>query len=93
MVNVTDEGNIVTRSISDENLQQGLDPDYVVERILAVAKQKKLYETWIAGPKELFPILYFVTYLRHTAFLVLSKTIGLKYAVTATSTKEKEKSG
>lgn len=83
------DGKVVTMEQEDTNLSAGLDPDYVVERILAVAKQKKRYETWIAKPKELLPILYFVTYFRHTAFLVLSKTIGIKYAVT----KKKEKTG
>ncbi|CAB9518401.1 Dehydrogenase/reductase SDR family member 7B [Seminavis robusta] len=80
LINVQ-SGKIETLQQEDDNIADGLDPEVVAERILAVARQKKRYETWMAIPKELF-ILYFATYMRHTAFLVLTKTLARQYAVT-----------
>lgn len=74
--------SIETMQQDDKNIGTGLDPDVVVERILAVAHAKQIFETWIAKPTELVPILYFVTYFRHTAFQIVTKFVGPKYAVT-----------
>jgi short-subunit dehydrogenase len=90
LVDIQRNGNFVTFQQQDPNLTAAaLPPDWVAERILAVAHAKKAFETWIAlSTKELLPVLYFVTYFRHTAFLVLPKAVGRKYAVTRGTKKE-----
>jgi len=92
LVNVTPEGKIETLQEVDSVMAQGLPhPDHVAERILAVAHAKKVFETWMAPNHELLPILYFVTYARHTAFLVLTKLVGRKYAITKTTSATEDK--
>ena len=64
---------------SDSNIQSGLDPEFVVERIL-VAAYAGQGELWIAPRKELL-LLYLNQYVPELARKLLTKAVAKQYAV------------
>ena len=64
---------------TDDNIEAGLDSEFVVERVLAsaYANQKEL---WIAPRKELL-MLYLNQYMPNTANKLLTKKVAKQYAV------------
>lgn len=69
----------------DFNIESGLDPNFVVERVVAAAYARH-NEIWIAPRKELL-VLYLNQYLPESAKKILSKKLAKQYAVE----KEEEK--
>ncbi|KAL9189020.1 hypothetical protein ACHAXT_011510 [Thalassiosira profunda] len=64
---------------SDDNIEAGLDPAFVVERVVAAAHAGR-EEMWIAPPVEL-GMAYMFQYFPETAKKLLVKTVLKKYAV------------
>lgn len=64
---------------SDGNIESGLDPTFIVERVLASAHAGH-NEMWIAPKKEML-ILYLNQYIPETAYKIMSGTVAKQYAV------------
>ena len=72
----------------DRNIEGGLDPDFVVERVVASAYAKH-DEIWIAPRMEMM-ILFLNQYLPASAKKVLSKKLAKQYIIEKQSTAEKK---
>eukprot|EP00957_Ditylum_brightwellii_P034137 2587624-Ditylum_brightwellii.AAC.1 len=72
----------------DDNIENGLEPAFVVERILASAYAGQ-DELWIAPRKELF-LLYLNQYIPITAKKILGKAVAKQYAVQNEKTGEEK---
>lgn len=64
---------------SDVNIEAGLDPEFVVERVLASAHARRR-EMWIAPRKELL-MLYLNQYIPEIAYSIMSKKGAKEYAI------------
>jgi len=64
---------------TDENIEGGLDPSFVAERVLASA-YAGIKELWIARPKELLS-LYLNRYIPETFSNIVGRTMMKQYAV------------
>ena len=73
---------------SDANIEAGLDPDFVVERVLASA-YVGLKELWIAPRKELV-MLYLNQYVPELSVKVMMKTAVKQYTIQKENTPTKE---
>ena len=75
---------------TDGNIESGLEPAFVVERVLAAAYAGGQGELWIAPRRELL-LLYLNQYVPAMARKVLTKAMGKQYAVEKKSSGEGEK--
>ena len=73
-------GKVDTFGQVDPNIENGLDPIFVAERILAVSNQGELPECWLAIAKELF-FFYINQYAPRAGVRILAKTLSKQYAV------------
>jgi short-subunit dehydrogenase len=73
-------GKVNTLGQADPNIENGLDPIFVAERILAVSNAGTLPECWLAIPKELF-VFYLNQYAPRIGMRVLAKAMSKQYAV------------
>mmetsp|Transcript_5831 Transcript_5831/g.10455 ORF Transcript_5831/g.10455 Transcript_5831/m.10455 type:complete len:86 (-) Transcript_5831:52-309(-) len=64
---------------SDNNIDDGLDVDFVVDRVLATSYAGHK-EIWIAPKKELL-LLYLNQYIPETAHKLMMKSLSKQYAV------------
>ena len=70
----------------DMNIESGLDPNFVVERVVAVAHARQ-DEIWIAPRKELL-VLYLSQYFPEMAKKLISKKFAKQYAVQGSKDKK-----
>jgi len=70
----------------DMNIESGLDPNFVVERVVAVAYARQ-DEIWIAPRKELL-VLYLSQYFPEMAKKLISKKFAKQYAVQGSKEKK-----
>jgi short-subunit dehydrogenase len=79
VVGVSD-GKVDTLSQPDPNIENGLDPSFVAERILAVSEAGVLTECWLANRKEM-TLFYLNQYCPRTAMRLLTRAMAKQYAV------------